>query len=127
MKQFRLLAAAAAVALVAGLSACAPTTPAASPSTVGIPVLVSVNDLQGETVEVAMNQAINISTESLDIDSYTAEIADPSIVEFVQGQVWRDTVYNPGLRPLKTGTTQVTMTNEQEGIQPLTFTVVVTE
>mgnify|MGYP001287942399 CR=1 FL=1 len=35
--------------------------------------------------------------------------------------------FNPGVTALAPGTTEVTMTNEQGGIQPLQFTVTVTE
>ena len=59
-------------------------------------------------------------------EGYTAEIADPSILEFVQGKEDGGATFNPGLKPLKVGTTEVTMTNAQGGIQPLTFTVKVT-
>lgn len=121
MKRFRVLAAAAAVSLVVGLSACASSTPVVAP------VTVSVNEIQGETIEVALNQIINIDTDSLDVDSYTAEIADASILEFVQGRTDGSATFNPGLKPLKAGTTEVTLTNEQGGIQPLQFTVTVTE
>jgi hypothetical protein len=128
MKLFRVFAAAAAVSIVVGLSACASTpedTPIINP--VAAPVTVSVNELEGKTVEVALNQVININTDSLAVDSYTAEIADPSIVEFVQGKEDGSAVFNPGLTPLKVGTTEVTLINDQGGIQPLTFTVTVTK
>lgn len=109
-----------AVSAVVGLSACAPTQPVVAP------VTVSVGDLQGATVDVALNQVININTGDLAVDSYTAEIADPSILEFAQGKEDGGATFNPGLKPLKVGTTEVTMTNAQGGIQPLTFTVKVT-
>ena len=109
-----------AVSAVVDLSACAPTQPVVAP------VTVSVGDLQGATVDVALNQVININTGDLAVDSYTAEIADPSILEFVQGKEDGGATFNPGLKPLKVGTTEVTMTNAQGGIQPLTFTVKVT-
>jgi hypothetical protein len=120
MKSLRILAAVVAVSAVVGLSACAPTQPVVAP------VTVSVGDLQGATVDVAMNQVININTGDLAVDSYTAEIADPSVLEFVQGKEDGGATFNPGLKPLKVGTTEVTMTNAQGGIQPLTFTVKVT-
>jgi hypothetical protein len=120
MKSLRILAAVVAVSAVVGLSACAPTQPVVAP------VTVSVGDLQGATVDVALNQVININTGDLAVDSYTAEIADPSILEFVQGNEDGGATFNPGLKPLKVGTTEVTMTNAQGGIQPLTFTVKVT-
>ena len=120
MKSLRILAAVVAVSAVVGLSACAPTPVVA-------PVTVSVGDLQGATVDVALNQVVNINTGDLAVDSYTAEIADPSIVEFVQGKEDGGATFNPGLKPLKAGTTKVTLTNAQGGIQPLEFTVKVTE
>ncbi|MFM9877002.1 MAG: hypothetical protein ACKVOG_04020 [Rhodoglobus sp.] len=119
MKSLRILAAVVAVSAVVGLSACAPTTPVVAP------VTVSVGDLQGATVDVALNQVINIDTGDLAVDSYTAEIADSSILEFVQGKEDGGATFNPGLKPLKEGTTEVTLTNEQGGIQPLVFSVTV--
>jgi len=120
MKSIRVLAAAAVVSLAMGLAACAPTPVVA-------PVTVSVGDLQGATVDVALNQVININTGDLAVDSYTAEIEDPSILEFVQGREDGSATFNPGFKPLGVGETKVTMTNDQGGIQPLEFTVVVTE
>jgi len=123
MKRTHVLCALVAVSAVLGLAACAP-----SPiGPVVAPVTVDVNDLQGATVEVALNQVVNITTGSLAVDSYTAQIADPTVLEFVQGRDDGSATFNPGLRPLKVGQTGVTLTNEQGGIQPLQFTVVVTE
>ena len=116
MKPLRVLV---ALVAVVGLSAC--TT-----SPVVAPVTVSVGELQGSTVTVGLSQVININTGDLAVDSYTAEIADPSILEFVQGKVDGEATFNPGLTPRAAGTTEVTLTNSQGGIQPLTFTVVVT-
>ena len=90
------------------------------------PVIKSVNELQGETVELPMNRFLSINTDSLATDSYTVKIADESIVEFTQGKqgaTSSDLTTNPGFTPLKVGTTEVTMTNAQGGIQPLTFTI----
>ena len=90
------------------------------------PVMKNANDLQGATVELPLNQVLSIDTGSLATDSYTAEIADPSIVEFTQGTQGAsssDLTTNPGFTPLKEGSTEVTMTNAQGGIQPLTFTI----
>lgn len=117
MKMPRLAVAAIAASAVFGLAACSAPTPVVAP------VTVLVNNLQGETVKVALNQLVNINTESLAVDSYTAKIADPSIAEFVQGRKDGSAKFNPGLKPLKVGTTKVTLTNEQGGIQPLEFTL----
>lgn len=92
------------------------------------PIMETANDLQGKTVELPMGQMLSIDTGSLATDSYTTEIADESIVKFVQGQqgaTSSDLTTNPGFEPLKEGTTEVTMTNAQGGIQPLQFTITV--
>ena len=118
MKTFTVLTSIVAVSAVIGLSACSASPPVA-------PVTVSVGTLQGATVDVGLNQVVNIDTGDLAVDSYTAEIVDPSVVEFVQGRKDGDATFNPGLKPLKAGSTEVTLTNAQGGIQPLTFTVTV--
>lgn len=109
----------AATALIA-LAACAPKPVIA-------PVTENANDLQGATVELVVGQVLNINTGDLAVDSYTAEVADPSILEFVQGREDGSATFNPGFTALKVGETDVTMTNEQGGIQPLEFTVKVSE
>ena len=120
MKTLRPLAASAVLLIALALAACAPTPAVA-------PITVNANDLQGETIDVPKNSVLNINTGDLAVDSYEAEIADPSIVEFVQGREDGSATFNPGFKPLKVGETEVTMTNEQGGIQPLTFTITVTE
>jgi hypothetical protein len=116
MKSVRVLSSVIAVAAIIGLSACAP-------GSVVAPITVNANDVQGETIELPLNTVLNINTGDLAVDSYTADIADPSVVEFTQGKDDGSATFNPGLKPLKVGETQVTMTNEQGGIQPLEFTV----
>lgn len=113
------VAAIIAGAVIAGVAGCAPAVVA--------PVTVGVNDLQGATVKVGLKQIVNIDTGDLPVDSYSAEIADPTILQFVQGRDDGSATFNPGLTPLAVGTTEVTMTNAQGGIQALKFTVVVTE
>lgn len=116
LKTLRAGAVALALASALALAACAPTPVVA-------PVTVTANDLQGETVKVAINQVLNINTGDLAVDSYTAEVADESIVEFVPGAIDAHMSTNPGFKPLKVGETEVTMTNEDGGIQPLQFTI----
>ena len=87
---------------------------------------MGVNELEGSTVDLVTGQVLNIDTESLDVDSYAAEIADPTIVEFTQGTTDESAEFNPGLTALAAGETMVTLTNEQGGIQPLVFSVTVT-
>ena len=114
-------AAVVVVSAVIGLTACAPSTPVIAP------VTMSANDLQGASVDLVVGQVLNINTGDLAVDSYTAEIADGAILEFVQGREDGSAVYNPGFTAKAVGETEVTMTNEQGGIQPLEFSVTVTE
>ena len=119
----RLVAVAAAgILATAALAGCAsgPEKPVLPP------IIVNVNDLQGKTIELPIDTVLVINTESLAPDSYTAEIADESIVHFVQGSTGGSSESNPGFEPHAEGTTEVTMTNAQGGIQPLEFTIEVT-
>lgn len=121
MRLRRLLAAAAAASvLLVGIAGCAGNTPVVAPIT------VNANDIQGETVEVPLNSTLVINTGDLAVDSYTADVADTSVAEFVQGRSDGSAEFNPGFTPKKVGETEVTMTNEQGGIQPLEFTIKVT-
>ena len=118
MKSLRVFAAVVALSAVIGLTACAPTPVIA-------PVTVSVGDLQGASVDLVVGQVLNINTGDLAVDSYTAEIADSGVLEFVQGKTEGGATFNPGFTALSVGETSVTMTNAQGGIQPLEFTVTV--
>ena len=91
------------------------------------PVTMEANDLQGATVDLIVGQVLNINTGSLAVDSYTGEVADASVAEFTAGRTDGGAEFNPGVTALAPGSTEVTMTNEQGGIQPLQFTVVVSE
>jgi hypothetical protein len=115
----RMLAVALVAAATLALAACAPANVIA-------PVTMSANDLQGTTVDLKVGQVLNINTGDLAVDSYEAEVSDPSVAEFVQGREDGAT-YNPGFTAKAEGTTEVTMTNEQGGIQPLEFTIVVSK
>ncbi len=87
------------------------------------PVTMTVNELQGAEVELVVGQVLNIDTESVAVDSYSGEVSDPAVASFTEGRVDGSAEYNPGVTALAEGTTEVTMTNEQGGIQPLEFTV----
>lgn len=122
MKRISSLVIVALAAAAFGLTACA--SPAGGE--VIAPVTMDVNDLQGATVDLVVGQALNIDTGDLAVDSYTGEVADPSVAEFVQGRDDGSATFNPGVTALAAGTTEVTMTNDSGGIQPLRFTVSVT-
>ncbi|MDI6022433.1 hypothetical protein QBL02_02625 [Leucobacter sp. UT-8R-CII-1-4] len=134
MKQTAWLALGTAAILTVTLSACGSASPDSSNSSssgteqpiggdIVAPVTMGVNDLQGAKVELVVGQVLNIDTESLATDSYTAELSDPKVAEFHQGGKKDTADFNPGITALSAGTTTVTMVNAQGGIQPLEFTV----
>lgn len=130
MRLMKFFTAASIVAVAAvGLSACASgssSTPATPIGTnVIAPVTMEANDLQGATVDLLVGQVLNIKTGDLAVDSYTGEVADTSVATFVAGRKDDDAEFNPGVQALAVGETDVTMSNSNGGIQPLSFTVVV--
>ena len=112
----------ATVALLALLTACAPHT-----GPVVAPVTVKIADLDGTTVTVALNQVVNLTTGSLATDSYSGKVADPSIATFTTGGNKGEADFNPELVPHKVGTTEVTLSNKDGGIQDVDFTLTVTK
>lgn len=126
-RRFRPAVIVAAIALAAGaLAGCASDDSGSEETPVLPPVIKTVNELQGATVEVPIDTVLVVNTESLATDSYTATIDDPAIVEFVQGTTGGSAETYPGFTPLEEGETTVTLTNENGGIEPLEFTIVVT-
>lgn len=123
----KLIALAAALFFAAILSACAGKADEPIGDDIIAPVTMTANELQGAKVELEVGQSLNIDTESLAVDSYTGEVADSRVAEFTAGRKDGSAEYNPGVTGLAPGETEVTMTNRQGGIQPLTFTVQVTE
>lgn len=117
MKNRSVLALLAAASITVALAGCAAPTPVVPP------VVVNTGDIQGSTVEVPINSMLVLNTGSLPVDSYSADIADSSIAEFVQGKDDGSATFNPGLKPLKVGETEVTLSNEQGGIQDVKFTL----
>lgn len=111
-----------AFALLAMLTACGQTV-----GPVVAPVTVKIADLDGTTVKVALNQVVNLDTGSLATDSYSGKVADPSIATFTQGGKDGSADFNPGLTPHKVGTTEVTLSNSDGGVQDVQFTLTVTK
>lgn len=133
-KRTKLAAVGAAALLAVTLSACggssaqndsspSPATEAPIGGDVIAPVTTSVNELQGAEVELVVGQVLNIMTDSLAVDSYTGQVVNARVAEFTAGRVDGSAEFNPGVTALAVGTTKVTMTNDQGGIQPLEFTV----
>lgn len=128
----RVLVATVVSAAVLGFTACAsPGAAPASPTPIGgnviAPVTMAAGSLQGATVDLVVGQVLNITTGDLATDSYTGTVADTSVATFTPGGEKSGAVFNPGVTAIAPGETAVTMTNAQGGIQPLDFTVVVTE
>lgn len=107
----------AVAAITLALSACA------QPAPVVAPVVMDVGDLQGETVELAVGQVLDIDTGSLAVESYSGEVEDESVAEFTAGREEGGTTYNPGVTALAPGTTKVVLSNSDGGIQNVSFTV----
>lgn len=125
MHRVTLPVALAAAALV--LVGCSSGSSSGDGTQVIAPVVMDVNDLEGETVDLVVGQALDITTGSLAVDSYSGEVADTAVAEFVPGREDGSATYNPGVTAVGPGTTQVTLSNSDGGIQDVVFTVDVTE
>lgn len=90
------------------------------------PVTMSVEELPGATVELAMGRVLNINTGDVPVTGYSGEVADRRVAKFEKGRDDGSAQFNPGVTSVSPGTTEVTMTNEDAGIAPIRFTVVVT-
>ena len=122
MKISKLIGAAAVLTLAVSLSACAQgNTPVIAP------VTMDAGDLQGTTVELVVGQVLNINTGDLAVDSYSGEVTDSAVAEFVKGYEEGGATYNPGVKALDEGSTEVVLSNSDGGIQDVTFTVEVGE
>ncbi|GAA1694941.1 hypothetical protein GCM10009808_10050 [Microbacterium sediminicola] len=91
------------------------------------PVTMDAGDLQGATVDLIVGQVLNINTGDLAVDSYSGEVADPAVAEFVPGHTDDTATFNPGVTALSVGSTEVVLSNSDGGIEDVTFTVDVTE
>ncbi len=123
VKISKLIGAAAVIAVTVGLSACAQSTP----TPVIAPVTMDVGDLEGETVDLIVGQVLNINTGDLAVDSYSGEVEDSAVAEFVKGREEGGATYNPGVKALAEGSTEVVLSNSDGGIEDVTFTVTVGE
>jgi hypothetical protein len=118
VKISKLIGVAAVLSLAIGLSACAQSN-----TPVIAPVTMDAGDLEGETVELVVGQVLNINTGDLAVDSYSGEVADAGVAEFVKGYEEGGTTFNPGMKALAEGSTQVVLSNSDGGIEDVTFTV----
>ncbi|MCS5716734.1 hypothetical protein N1027_01135 [Herbiconiux sp. CPCC 205763] len=132
----RVLAAFAIVGAAAvGLSACSSTNgnePAATPSSTSEsssmlpPVIVEIADAEGTTVEVPLDNVVDLVTgDNESVSAWTAKISDESVIEFVPGKDDGSAQFNPGLTPLAEGTSDVVLSNSETD-STVSFTVTVT-
>jgi len=117
MKKSRLAVALGTVALAvsATLAGCS--------ASVVAPVTKDISSLQSQSVLLPINTVLNLNTGSNPVDSYTATISDPSVVEFTPGKVENGTTFNPGFKPLKIGSAVIEMTSDDSSDAPLKFTI----
>jgi hypothetical protein len=118
VKISKLIRVAVVVSFAIGLSACAQSN-----TPVIAPVTMDAGDLEGETVELVVGQVLNINTGDLAVDSYSGEVADAGVAEFVKGYEEGGTTFNPGVKALAEGYTEVVLSNADGGIEDVTFTV----
>jgi hypothetical protein len=108
---------------LAALAGCA----AGTPTPVVAPVVRDAGSLQGATIELVVGQVLDIDTGDLPVDSYRGTVADPDVARFTPGREEDGATFNPGVEGLAAGTTEVRLSNEDGGIQDVTFTVEVSE
>lgn len=118
------------IAIVAGtLTGCAGSS-GGGPSSDGpviAPVTMSAEELQGQTVELEVGQVLNITTGDLDGESYSGEVKDTKVAEFIPAEKSDSAEFNPGVKALAAGSTEVVLSNSDGGIEDVTFTVDVSD
>jgi len=119
--------AAAVFAATLVLAGCAAGSGEGVQTPVIAPVTMDAGDLQGADVDLKVGQVLNINTGDLDVESYSGEVSDPSVAEFTPGRKDDSAEFNPGVKALAPGETEVVLSNSDGGIQDVTFTVTVTE
>ncbi|MDQ7878000.1 hypothetical protein Q9R08_08460 [Microbacterium sp. QXD-8] len=117
----RPVAALLVVVALAGIAGCAASEPVVTP------VVRDVGDLQGTTVELEVGQVLDIDTGDLAVDSYSGVVSDPSVATFTPGREEDGATFSPGVEALAEGSTEVVLSNEDGGIQDVTFTVEVSD
>ena len=104
-----------------GLTACASGGTSDGSSALP-PVIVEIDSLDGTTVEVPEGGSVDLTGDDETYTAWTADIADPDVVEFVPGRDDGSAQFNPGLTATSVGETDVTLENGETG-DSVTFTV----
>lgn len=105
---------------VIGLSGC--SSPGTGGSSALPPIIVELDEIDGTTVEVPEGGTIDLTGDEETATGWTADIADPEVVEFVPGRDEGGAQFNPGLMATSVGETEVTLENSEAG-DSVTFTV----
>ena len=104
----------------------APSSASPSPSAQQLPpIMADLKTVDGTTVSVPLDNVIVLTGDTETYKSWTAKIEDPTVVSFTPGKDDGSAQFNPGLSPITTGTTTVTLDNSASGAH-VTFTVTVT-
>lgn len=122
----RRLGASAALLIAAigglALAGCSAGGAATGGSSALPPVIVDLGDVDGTTVQVDEGGSIDLTGDDETFTDWSADIADPSVVEFEPGRDDGDAQFNPGLTAKSVGETEVTLDNASSG-DTVTFTV----
>ncbi|WP_448656595.1 hypothetical protein [Microbacterium lacticum] len=89
------------------------------------PVSVPITEVDGTTVTVQVGNVVNLTGDDETFADWTAEIDDPEVVSFVDGRTDGSATFNPGVKALEVGDSDVTLTNSSTG-QSVSFEVEVT-
>jgi hypothetical protein len=100
-----------------GLAGCTPGGSSALP-----PVVAELDAVDGTTVEVPEGGTIDLTGDDDTYTEWTADIADPDVVEFEPGRDDGSAQFNPGLTAKSVGETEVTLENGATG-DTVTFAV----
>ncbi|UOE43540.1 hypothetical protein [Agromyces larvae] len=90
------------------------------------PIMVQLDEVDGTTVEVPLDNVIVLQGDDETYTAWEADIADESVAEFTPGRDDGSASFDPGITPLKVGSTEVTLDNSETG-DSVTFTVDVVE
>jgi hypothetical protein len=117
------VAVAIAVLGVGGLALSGCSSPGTTTDSSALPpVIVELDTVDGTTVEVPEGGSIDLTGDDETFTEWTADIADPEVVEFVPGRDDGSAQFNPGLTATSVGETEVTLENGETG-DTVTFTV----
>ncbi|MFB6611326.1 hypothetical protein ACFCVO_13460 [Agromyces sp. NPDC056379] len=105
--------------VAAGLALAGCTT---GSDTLPAPVVVQLDDIDGETIEVVDGNVIDLAGDDETYTEWDAEVDDPAIVEFTPGRDGGSAQFNPGLTATAVGSTAVKLENGATG-EAVSFTV----